>query len=85
MKIKYNLLSVISLVIAIITLFFLQPLSILAIILGFMSLNQIKKKNEKGKWLAILAIVLGFINLIYGLLIISGILGSLGIFSPKVV
>ncbi len=65
-------------------MFFLQPLSILAIILGFISLNQIKKKNENGKGLAIVAIILGFINLIYGLLIIFGVLGSLGIFSPEV-
>jgi hypothetical protein len=54
---KYNVLSIISLVGAII------GFNVIAVILGFIALSQIKKTGEQGRGLAIAGIVIGFIYL----------------------
>ena len=61
---KWNVMSIISIVGAVL------GFNIIAAILGFIALNQIKKTGEQGKVLAIIAIVLGILSLV---LIIIGI------------
>ena len=60
---KYNVLSIISLVGAII------GFNVIAVILGFIALSQIKKTGEQGKGLAIAGIVIGFVYLAFIILI----------------
>jgi uncharacterized membrane protein len=55
---KWNVLSIISIVGAVL------GFNIIAAILGFIALNQIKKTGEQGKVLAIIAIVLGILSLV---------------------
>lgn len=53
-------------------LLFLIPIFvILSIVFGFVSLNQIKKRGERGKNLAIISIILGFSGLIFTLILLS--------------
>jgi hypothetical protein len=61
---KWNVLSIVSIAGAVL------GFNIIAAILGFIALNQIKKTGEQGKVLAIIAIVLGILSLV---LIIIGI------------
>lgn len=57
---------------------------ILAIVFGFVALNQIKKNpNLKGKVLAIIGIVLGFIGLIIPILQIIGGLAYFQVLKPN--
>ena len=55
---KWNVLSIVAFVIVCL------GVSLISIILGFMSLNQIKMTGERGRGLAIWAIVLGFVSII---------------------
>lgn len=61
---KWNVLSIVALAGAVL------GFNIIAAILGFIALNQIKKTGEQGRVLAIIAIVLGIISLV---LIIIGV------------
>ncbi len=47
-----------------------QVIGIVALILGFLELQKIKKgeSSEKGKWMAIAAIVVGILDIIIGLI-----------------
>ncbi len=55
---KWNILSIVSIAGAVL------GFNIIAAILGFIALNQIKKTGEQGKVLAIIAIVLGILSLV---------------------
>lgn len=55
---KWNVLSIVSIAGAVL------GFNIIAAILGFIALNQIKKTGEQGKVLAIIAIVLGLLSLV---------------------
>lgn len=48
----------------------LLSLNVIAIILGFIALNQIKKTGEGGKGMAIAGIILGFISLAIWLFVV---------------
>jgi hypothetical protein len=61
---KWNVLSIVSIAGAVL------GFNIIAAILGFIALNQIKKTGEQGRILAIIAIVLGLLSLV---LLIIGI------------
>ena len=55
---KWNVLSIVSIAGAVL------GFNIIAAVLGFIALNQIKKTGEQGKVLAIIAIVLGILSLV---------------------
>lgn len=55
---KTNTLAIVTLIAGIL------GFNIIAVILGFVSLNQIKKSGEQGRVLAIIGLILGFIALI---------------------
>ena len=57
----YNVLSIVALVLA----FFF---SIVGVILGFVSLSQIKRTGEQGRGLAIAAIIVGFAEIVLGII-----------------
>jgi len=76
---KNNTLAVASLVLGLVQLvgwFIVLPglvTAILAIVFGFVSINQIKRSGERGRGLAIAGVVLGFLGIIIaGLLLIAG-------------
>ncbi len=73
---QVNVFAILSLIFGI--LFFIPFGPILAIVFGFISLNQISKKGEQGKEMAIAGIILGFFWLIVILLIIFFVILAIG-------
>ncbi|GHD46564.1 DUF4190 domain-containing protein [Mycetocola manganoxydans] len=72
---KWNVLSIVSIAGAVL------GFNIIAAILGFIALNQIKKTGEQGRVLAIIAIVLGILSLviiIIGIVLFFAALGTAG-------
>lgn len=65
---QVNVLSILSLVFGI--FFFIPFAPILAVIFGFVGLNQIKYTRERGRGMAIAGIVLGFFWLLVGLVVV---------------
>ena len=64
---KFNTLSIVAFILA----FFV---AILGVILGHVSLNQIKKTGERGRALAIWALVLGYLGILgYIIIIITAV------------
>lgn len=61
---KWNVLSIVTLVLGVL------GFAIIPLILGFVSLNQIKKTGEQGKVLAIIGLVLGGLTLLAYVIII---------------
>jgi hypothetical protein len=55
---KTNTLAIVTLILGIL------GFNIITVILGFVSLNQIKKTGEQGRVLAIIGLILGFIGVI---------------------
>jgi len=55
---KTNTLAIVTLILGIL------GFNIIAVILGFVSLNQIKKTGEQGRVMAIIGLVLGFIGVL---------------------
>jgi peptidyl-prolyl cis-trans isomerase B (cyclophilin B) len=67
---RTNVLSIVSLVTGII------GLAIIPVILGHISLSQIKKSGEQGRVLAIIGLVLGYIGIAgYVLVLLLGVTG----------
>jgi hypothetical protein len=67
---RTNVLSVVSLITGII------GLAIIPVILGHISLSQIKKSGEQGRVLAIIGLVLGYIGIAgYVLVLLLGVTG----------
>ena len=60
---KTNTLAIVTLIAGIL------GFNIIAVILGFVSLNQIKKTGEQGNVLAIIGLVLGYLGIIAGIII----------------
>ena len=60
---KWNVLSIVAFVLSII------GFNIVAIILGFIGLNQVKKTGERGRGLAIAAIIIGFASILFWIII----------------
>ena len=71
---KWNVLSIVALVIS------LLGFNIIAVILGFIALNQVGKSGERGKGLANAAIIIGLVSIIlgfiFGFLFLSGVLAG---------
>jgi len=77
---KSNTLAVTSLVLSLVQavgwIVFLLPglvAAILAIVFGFVSMNQIKRSGENGRGLATAGVVLGFLGILGGLLVVVGV------------
>lgn len=54
---KWNVLSIVAFVLS------LLGFNVIAIVLGFIGLNQVKKTGERGRGLAIAAIIIGFVSI----------------------
>lgn len=61
---KTNVLAIVSLVISIL------GFNVIAIILGAIALNQIKKTGENGRGLALAGVIIGAISLVIGIILI---------------
>jgi hypothetical protein len=57
---KWNVLSIVAFVISIL------GFNIIAVILGFIALNQVNKSGERGKGFANAAIIIGLVTIIIG-------------------
>ena len=60
---KWNVLSIVGFVLSII------GFNIVAIVLGFIGLSQVKKTGERGRGLAIAAIIIGFASIVLGIIL----------------
>lgn len=60
---KWNVLSIVGFVLS------LLGFNVVAIVLGFIGLNQVKKTGERGRGLAIAAIIIGFISIVLFIII----------------
>ncbi|MBH0053337.1 MULTISPECIES: DUF4190 domain-containing protein [unclassified Salinibacterium] len=69
---KWNVLSIISLVTSVF------GLSLVGIILGHISLSQIKKTGEQGNVLAIIGLILGYLGFVVFLFLAIGFVIALG-------
>lgn len=54
---KWNVLSIVAFVLS------LVGFNVIAIVLGFIGLNQVKKTGERGRGLALAAIIIGFVSI----------------------
>ena len=54
---KWNVLSIVAFVLS------LVGFNVIAIVLGFIGLSQVKKTGERGRGLAIAAIIIGFVSI----------------------
>ena len=61
---KTNTLAIVSLVLSII------GFNVVAIVLGFVALNQVKKTGDKGRGMALAAVIIGFAEIVIGIIII---------------
>ncbi|PJJ65252.1 DUF4190 domain-containing protein [Compostimonas suwonensis] len=68
----YNVLAVVGFVLS------LLAFNVVAVILGFIALSQIKRTGERGRGLALAAIIIGFVSIALGILffIIFGIIAA---------
>lgn len=55
---KWNVLSIVGFVLSIL------GFNVVAIVLGFIGLSQVKKTGERGRGLAIAAIIIGFVSIV---------------------
>lgn len=71
---KWNVLSIVAFVIS------LLGFNIIAVILGFIALNQVNKSGERGKGFANAAIIIGLLSIILGIVLgfffLGGVLAS---------
>lgn len=71
---KWNVLSIVAFVIS------LLGFNIIAVILGFIGLNQAKKRGERGTGFANAAIIIGLVSIIlgfiFGFFFLSGVLAN---------
>ena len=71
---RWNVLSIVAFVIS------LLGFNIIAVILGFIGLNQARKRGERGTGFANAAIILGLLSIIlgiiFGFLFLSGVLAG---------
>lgn len=73
---KWNVLSIVGFVLS------LLSFNVIAVVLGFIGLNQVKKTGERGRGLAIAAIIIGFATIVFWIIAIV-VLGSLAAASPE--
>ncbi|MGR4010654.1 DUF4190 domain-containing protein [Leucobacter sp. 1207-22] len=74
-----NVLAIVSLVLGIVGLFTFGILSVVAVVLGHIALNQIKKRFDRGRGLAIGGLVTGYIGVaLWAVLVFLGIILGIG-------
>ncbi len=66
---KWNVLSIVGFVLSVI------GINVVAIVLGFVGLNQVKKTGERGRGLALAAVIVGFVWLVLTIVIVIAISG----------
>ena len=71
---KWNVLSIVAFVIS------LLGFNIIAVILGYIALNQVTKSGERGKGFANAAMIIGLVSIILGIILgflfLSGVLAG---------
>ena len=60
---KWNVLSIVGFVLSIV------GFNIVAIVLGFIGLSQVKKTGERGRGLALAAVIIGFASIVLGIIL----------------
>ncbi|GAA1960035.1 DUF4190 domain-containing protein [Agromyces allii] len=60
---KWNVLSIVGFVLSII------GFNVVAIVLGFIGLSQVKKTGERGRGLALAAVIIGFASIVLGIIL----------------
>lgn len=75
-----NTMAIISMISSIVGLFTFGILCLLGVILGHISLGQIKRKNEGGKGMAVAGLIVGYIGLVGWVIALILIFVSLAIF-----
>ncbi|MFC9559334.1 DUF4190 domain-containing protein [Agromyces sp. NPDC056965] len=60
---KWNVLSIVGFVLSIV------GFNIVAIVLGFIGLSQVKKTGERGRGLALAAVIIGFASIVIGIIL----------------
>ena len=68
---KWNVLSIVGFVLSLI------GFNVVAIILGFIGLSQVKKTGEKGRGLAIAAIIIGFASIVIGIIVFIAVFATM--------
>jgi hypothetical protein len=68
---KWNVLSIVAFVLS------LVGFNIIAIVLGFIGLNQVKKTGERGRGLAIAAIIIGFASIVIGIIVFIAVFATM--------
>lgn len=68
---KWNVLSIVAFVLS------LVGFNVIAIVLGFIGLNQVKKTGERGRGLALAAIIIGFASFVIGIIIFISVFATL--------
>lgn len=64
---KTNVLSVVSFVLA------LVGFNVIAIVLGFVGLSQVKKNGERGRGFALAAVIIGFAYIAIGIIVVIAV------------
>ncbi|NQX29573.1 DUF4190 domain-containing protein [Microbacteriaceae bacterium VKM Ac-2854] len=59
---RWNILSIVGFVLS------LLGFNVVAIVLGFIGLNQVKTTGERGRGLALAAIIIGIVSIVLGIL-----------------
>lgn len=75
---KWNVLSIVGFVLS------LLGFNIVAIVLGFIGLSQVKKTGERGRGLALAAIIIGFVSIVLGI-ILTIVFVSVALNNPNIV
>ncbi|MFF2372286.1 DUF4190 domain-containing protein [Agromyces sp. NPDC058110] len=60
---KWNVLSIVGFVLSLI------GFNVVAIVLGFIGLSQVKKTGERGRGLALAAVIIGFASIVIGVIL----------------
>ena len=68
---KWNVLSIVGFILS------LLGFNVIAIVIGFIGLSQVKKTGERGRGLAIAAIIIGFVSIVIGIIVLISVFAVL--------
>lgn len=68
---KWNVLSIVAFVLS------LVGFNIIAIVLGFVGLSQVKKTGERGRGLALAAVIIGFASIVIGIIVVIAVFATM--------
>jgi len=68
---KWNVLSIVAFVLS------LVGFNIIAIVLGFIGLSQVKKTGERGRGLALAAVIIGFVSIVIGIIVFIAVFATM--------